>query len=54
MARLITSTGGGWSDPRQRGRAAVLADLRDELVSAETAREVYWLSDEEIAAAGAR
>jgi N-methylhydantoinase B len=54
VARLITGTGGGWGDPRQRNRAAVLADLRDELVSPETAREVYGLSDEEIAAAAAR
>jgi N-methylhydantoinase B len=52
VARLITGTGGGWGDPRQRERAAVQADLRGELVSAETAREVYGLSDEEIAAAG--
>jgi N-methylhydantoinase B len=54
VARLITGTGGGWGDPRQRNRAAVLADLRDELVSPETAREVYGLSDEEIAVAAAR
>jgi N-methylhydantoinase B len=51
VVRLITGSGGGWGDPRQRDRRAVQADLRDEIVSAETARDVYGLSEEEIAAA---
>ena len=50
VARLITGTGGGWGDPRKRSLNAVLSDLRDELVNHETARTVYGLSDEEIAA----
>jgi N-methylhydantoinase B len=49
VARLITGTGGGWGDPRKRNRNAVLSDLRDELVSPDTARTIYGLSDEEIA-----
>jgi N-methylhydantoinase B len=49
VARLITGTGGGWGDPRKRTRNAVLSDLRDELVSPNTARTIYGLSDEEIA-----
>ena len=51
VARLITGTGGGWGDPRKRNRNAVLSDLRDELVSPDTARTIYGLSDEEIASA---
>lgn len=50
VARLITGSGGGWGDPRQRDHAAVLADLRAGLVSEETAREVYGLSEAEIKA----
>jgi N-methylhydantoinase B len=53
VARLITGTGGGWGDPRQRDRPAVMADLRDGLVSLETASDVYGLSEEELARAGA-
>jgi N-methylhydantoinase B len=49
IARLITGAGGGWGDPRARDRGAVLADLRAELISPETARDVFGLSDEEIA-----
>ena len=33
--------GGGWGDPRKRNRAAVLRDVRDGIVSAEAAREIY-------------
>jgi N-methylhydantoinase B len=33
--------GGGWGDPKQRDRAAVERDVRDGVVSAEAAREVY-------------
>lgn len=52
VARLITGTGGGWGDPRSRDRAAVLEDIRDGLVSLETAREVYGLTDSELAGLG--
>lgn len=42
-ARLEASSpaGGGWGDPKQRDPALVLRDVRDEIVSAEGAREVY-------------
>ena len=43
VARLITGAGGGWGDPKERDREAVLADLRAGLISEETAREVYGL-----------
>jgi N-methylhydantoinase B/oxoprolinase/acetone carboxylase alpha subunit len=33
--------GGGWGDPRDRDREAVLRDVRDEKVSAAAARELY-------------
>ncbi|MGI9252449.1 MAG: hydantoinase B/oxoprolinase family protein, partial [Thermomicrobiales bacterium] len=50
VARLITGTGGGWGDPRQRDHALVLEDIRDGLVSVETARTVYGLTEEDLAA----
>jgi N-methylhydantoinase B len=50
VARLITGTGGGWGDPRKRDRAAVLEDIRDGLCTVETAREVYGLTDADLAA----
>ena len=37
--------GGGYGPPLQRARAAVLDDLDDELISADTARTVYGLDD---------
>jgi N-methylhydantoinase B len=48
VARLITGTGGGWGDPRQRPREKVLADLRAELITEEIAREVYGLTNREL------
>jgi N-methylhydantoinase B len=39
--RVRSSAGGGWGDPRDRDPRAVLADVLDEIVSAEAAREVY-------------
>ncbi|CAN5858280.1 hydantoinase B/oxoprolinase family protein [soil metagenome] len=45
VARLITGAGGGWGDPRNRDRDAVRADLRNGLISDETARDVYGLAD---------
>jgi N-methylhydantoinase B len=49
VARLITGTGGGWGDPRERSREAVLADLRAELITEDVARRVYGLSEAEVA-----
>ncbi|CAN5686599.1 hydantoinase B/oxoprolinase family protein [soil metagenome] len=46
VARLITGAGGGWGDPKLRERDSVLADLRAELISEETARTVYGLADQ--------
>jgi N-methylhydantoinase B len=40
-----SSGGGGIGDPRERDRAAVRADVRNGIVSAETARVVYGLDD---------
>lgn len=49
VARLITGTGGGWGDPRDRSRDAVRADLRAELITEDVARRVYGMTDEEMA-----
>jgi N-methylhydantoinase B len=51
VARLITGTGGGWGDPRQRPRELVLADLCAELITEDVARRVYGLTEEELARA---
>jgi N-methylhydantoinase B len=51
VARLITGCGGGWGDPKERDRASVLSDLRAELITERTAREVYGLTDAELARA---
>jgi N-methylhydantoinase B len=48
VARLITGTGGGWGEPRQRPREKVLADLREELITEEIARGVYGLTDKDL------
>lgn len=39
--RIETPGGGGWGDPKQRPREAVLADIHDGLISAERAKEIY-------------
>ena len=49
VARLMTGSGGGWGDPKERDHAQVLADVRGGIVSRETARDIYGLSDEELA-----
>jgi N-methylhydantoinase B len=49
VARLITGSGGGWGDPKERDRDLVLADLRAELITERTAREVYGLTDADLA-----
>jgi N-methylhydantoinase B len=41
--RLHTATGGGYGDPRRRGRELVLDDLRNGSVTREAAREIYGL-----------
>jgi N-methylhydantoinase B len=43
VVRLITGSGGGWGDPKERDRDLVESDLRAGLISEETAREVYGL-----------
>ena len=43
VVRLITGSGGGWGDPKERDRELVEADLRAGLISEETAREVYGI-----------
>jgi N-methylhydantoinase B len=42
-----TAGGGGYGPPRQRPPERVLEDVRDGKVSAEAAREVYGLKEEE-------
>ena len=49
VARLITGTGGGWGDPKNRDRDLVRADLRAGLISRETAIETYGMIDSELA-----
>ncbi len=49
VVRLITGSGGGWGDPRERDRDLVLADLRAELISEDIARRVYGLTDADLA-----
>lgn len=51
MLRLVTGTGGGWGDPRKRPRELVQADLRAGMITVRAARDVYGLTDEEIAQA---
>ncbi len=41
MSRYITNAGGGWGDPFTREPARVLADVRNQYVSIEAARESY-------------
>lgn len=49
VVRLITGSGGGWGDPRERDRDLVLADLRAELITEDIARRVYGLTDADLA-----
>jgi N-methylhydantoinase B len=41
VVRLVAGTGGGWGDPAERPRESVARDLRDGLISQETAEQVY-------------
>ena len=43
LVRLVTGTGGGHGDPRERDPALVRADLRDEIITADEAEEVYGI-----------
>jgi N-methylhydantoinase B len=43
VVRLVTGTGGGHGDPRQRERALVREDLANGLITERDAREVYGL-----------
>lgn len=45
VVRIVTGNGGGYGDPAQRPRAAVLEDLRNGYLSAAVAREVYGVED---------
>ncbi len=42
--RVETAGGGGYGDPKQRDRAAVLRDLRDGKITAAAARDLYGVS----------
>ena len=41
VLRIRTGNGGGFGDPKKRDRAAVARDVKNGLISAERAREVY-------------
>ncbi len=45
IVRIVTGNGGGFGDPTERDPAAVRSDVRDGLVSAATATEVYGLDN---------
>jgi len=45
LVRLVTGSGGGYGDPREREAALVLADLRDEIITEREAVEVYGAAD---------
>jgi N-methylhydantoinase B/oxoprolinase/acetone carboxylase alpha subunit len=41
LVRLVTGTGGGFGEPRERERELLLADLEDGVVTEREARDVY-------------
>lgn len=45
VVRIVTGNGGGYGDPAQRARSAVLEDLRDGYISAEVAQQVYGVAE---------
>ena len=47
VIRIHTGNGGGYGDPRDRPRELVLDDLRNGLVRAAVARDVYGLEPAE-------
>jgi N-methylhydantoinase B len=47
VLRLVTGTGGGYGDPRERPPEQVAADVADGYISAEQAREAYGVAVDE-------
>jgi N-methylhydantoinase B len=47
VVRLVTGSGGGSGDPREREPGRVLADLRDELITAGEAAASYGYRSQE-------
>ncbi|HUC57344.1 MAG TPA: hydantoinase B/oxoprolinase family protein [Streptosporangiaceae bacterium] len=47
VVRLVTGTGGGYGDPREREPALVLKDLRDGIVTREETTQIYGTYPEE-------
>jgi N-methylhydantoinase B len=41
VIRVVTGNGGGIGDPKERDRALVAEDIKNGLISRETARDVY-------------
>jgi N-methylhydantoinase B len=41
LVRLVTGSGGGYGDPREREPTLVIADLRDGIISRQEAAEIY-------------
>lgn len=41
IVRIVTGGGGGWGDPRERARADIEADLRNDLIGLADARAIY-------------
>jgi N-methylhydantoinase B len=48
VVRLVTGTGGGYGDPREREAGLVLADLRDGLVTPSEAADCYGRAHSEL------
>lgn len=49
IVNVVTGAGGGWGDPKERPREEVLKDLRAGILLPDVARQVYGLSEAEIA-----
>jgi len=45
VIRVMTGTGAGWGDPKQRDRQLVRADLKDGYITAHQAAQYYGLKD---------
>lgn len=41
VLRMVTATGGGWGDPKERSREAVIDDVENGYVSEEAARTIF-------------
>jgi N-methylhydantoinase B len=44
LVRLVTGTGGGYGDPREREPARVIEDLRDEIITPGEAQGYYGVT----------